>query len=65
MKKILINRMTPKEKANSLSEVRLLSAIAHPNIVSLVDVFYDEFIESLWYVLCYSAWSRNWQREAI
>jgi hypothetical protein len=36
MKKVLIDRMNEKEKKNSLSEVKLLSAIKHPNIVSLV-----------------------------
>lgn len=41
MKKILLNSMTAKERANALSEVKLLSSIKHPNIVSLVDVFYD------------------------
>ena len=49
MKKIMLNRMTPKEKANALSEVKLLTSISHPNIVSLVEVFYDAFIQSLWY----------------
>lgn len=41
MKKIQLSRMSPREKSNALSEVRLLSAISHPNILSLVEVFYD------------------------
>lgn len=49
MKKIQLTRMTPRERANALSEVRLLSAIRHPNVVGLVEAFYDEFIETLWY----------------
>jgi NIMA (never in mitosis gene a)-related kinase len=41
MKKIQLSRMSPREKSNALSEVRLLSAINHPNILPLVEVFYD------------------------
>lgn len=40
--------MTTREKANSISEVKLLSSIKHPNVVGLIEAFYDEFIESLW-----------------
>lgn len=48
MKKIQLTRMSPKERANALSEVRLLSAIRHPNVLALVEAFYDHFIETLW-----------------
>lgn len=41
MKKILLHAMTPKERTNAFSEVRLLSSIRHPNILALVEVFYD------------------------
>jgi serine/threonine protein kinase len=48
MKKLQLNRMTPRERTNALSEVQLLTAIRHPNIVNLIEAFYDDFIESLW-----------------
>jgi NIMA (never in mitosis gene a)-related kinase len=48
MKKAQFARMSPRERANALSEVRLLSAIRHPNILTLVEAFYDHFIETLW-----------------
>lgn len=48
MKKIQLTRLSPRERTNALSEVRLLSAICHPNIVTLLEVFFDEFIETLW-----------------
>jgi NIMA (never in mitosis gene a)-related kinase 1/4/5 len=62
MKKIQLTRMTPRERTNALSEVRLLSAIRHPNVVALVEVFYDEFIETLWYPCYDAAWCFSWRR---
>jgi NIMA (never in mitosis gene a)-related kinase len=48
LKKVSLERMSRKERQNALNEVKLLSAIKHPHVVSLVEVFYDDFIESLW-----------------
>lgn len=48
LKKIALHQMTPKDKQNALNEVKLLTAIQHPNVVALIEVFFDPFINSLW-----------------
>jgi len=49
LKKVTVSKMEPKAKKNAINEVKLLSLIKHPNVVGLIEVFYDEFIDSLWY----------------
>ena len=41
--------MDEKGRANSMREVGLLESLSHPNIVSLLEVVYDEELETLWY----------------
>lgn len=36
-------------KANALNEAKLLQNLKHPNIISLDNVFIDEYTEHLWY----------------
>lgn len=42
LKKVKMNKLSSKEQANALNEVRILASIDHPNIVSYKDAFYEE-----------------------
>jgi NIMA (never in mitosis gene a)-related kinase 1/4/5 len=49
MKKVDINDLTVKEKANALNEVRILASISHINIIAYKEAFMDEASAMLWY----------------
>ena len=48
LKKIKIMNLKPKEKHNSLNEVRILASIDNPNIISYKEAFIDEESVTLW-----------------
>ncbi len=41
LKKVYMNKLKPKEKENSLNEIRILASIAHINVISYKEAFYD------------------------
>ena len=51
LKKVTMNKLSPKEKENSLNEIRILASISHPNVVSYIDAFYDDSSNSLCIVM--------------
>jgi len=51
MKKIIVTRLSAKEKENALNEIRILASINHPNIISYKDAFYDNEQHSLYIIM--------------
>jgi NIMA (never in mitosis gene a)-related kinase len=41
LKKVPMEKLKPKEKENSLNEIRILASIRHPNVISYKDAFFD------------------------
>jgi serine/threonine protein kinase len=41
LKKVFMNKLKPKEKENSLNEIRILASITHNNVISYKEAFYD------------------------
>ncbi len=54
MKKILVTRLSTKEKENALNEIRILASINHPNIISYKEAFYDNEKHSLYIIMEYA-----------
>ncbi|CAI2358844.1 unnamed protein product [Moneuplotes crassus] len=54
LKKVYMNNLTEKERANALNEVRLLASIRHPNIISYKEAFIDESTSCLCVVMEYA-----------
>lgn len=42
VKKVLIGKLQPKEKENSLNEIRILASVNHKNVVSYKESFFDQ-----------------------
>lgn len=55
IKKVKLQNLSEKEKANALNEVRILASFRHPNITGYKEAFIDEASSSLWYPGCYAA----------
>ena len=47
LKKVKIAMMSNKDKENAINEVRILSSIRHPNVVSYKEAFIDEDTQTL------------------
>ena len=42
LKKVKFGSLTPKEKENSVNEIRILASITHPNVIPFKEAFIDE-----------------------
>lgn len=42
LKKVKFGTLTPKERENSVNEIRILASIAHPNVITFKESFIDE-----------------------
>ena len=49
LKKVDINDLSPKEKSNALTEVRILASVKHKNIIAYKECFTHEPTKMLWY----------------
>lgn len=47
MKKVKMGKLSEKEKANALNEVRILASIEHPNVICYKESFFDDESMSL------------------
>ena len=54
LKKVRLDRLSPKEKLNALNEVRILASIKHPNVVGFKEAFIDVPSNSLCLVMDYA-----------
>ena len=48
LKQVKMEKLTDKEKENSINEVRILASIKHPNVISYKQAFFDEPSSTLW-----------------
>lgn len=48
LKRVSVARLSPKDRANALNEVRLLASIRHTNVISYREAFIDPLSEDLW-----------------
>ena len=48
LKRVKMLRLTEKEQANALNEVRILASIRHPSIIGYKEAFFEEKSGSLW-----------------
>lgn len=53
LKKVVLNKLNPKEKENALNEIRILASISSPYVISYKDAFYDEKSFSLCIIMDY------------
>jgi NIMA (never in mitosis gene a)-related kinase len=51
LKKVRLHSLKEKEKRNALNEIRILASVAHPNIISYKEAFFDEESRSLCLVM--------------
>ena len=42
MKKVTLGKLSNKEKANALNEVRILASINHPNVIAYKEAFFED-----------------------
>jgi serine/threonine protein kinase len=55
LKRVAMDQMNKKSKANSINEAKILQKIRHPNIVGLEEYCLDDSNGHLWYFCPYSA----------
>lgn len=48
LKKVRIDYLSEKERANAINEVRILASVRDPNVISYKEVFVDKNYNSLW-----------------
>ena len=48
LKRVKMLKLSEKEQANALNEVRILASIRHPSIVGYKEAFFEEKSGSLW-----------------
>ena len=51
MKRVKLTKLTDREKANAINEVRILASVKSPFIASYKDSFFDEVSNSLYIVM--------------
>ena len=51
MKRVKIGKLTDREKANAINEVRILASVKSPFIASYKDSFFDEASNSLYIIM--------------
>ena len=54
LKKVNLNQLKPKEKENSLNEIRILASINNKNIIQYKESFFDKITNSLCLVMEYA-----------
>ena len=54
LKRVNLKNLNPKERMNSLNEIRFLASISHQNIISYKESFYEEKTGNLNLVLEYA-----------
>ena len=54
LKKVAFSKLNPKEKENSLNEIRILASISNKNIIEYKDAFYDNDNNALCLVMEYA-----------
>jgi NIMA (never in mitosis gene a)-related kinase len=54
LKKVPMEKLKPKEKENSLNEIRILASINHPNVISYKEAFFDNSTYSLCIIMEYA-----------
>lgn len=54
MKKVSMSRLTPKEKANALNEIRIIASIRSDHVVEYRESFFDEQSDCLCIVMEYA-----------
>ena len=54
LKKVRFLNLTPKERENSLNEVRILASIDHPNVIGYKEAFFEESSQTLCIVMEYA-----------
>lgn len=42
LKKIKVDKLTAKEKINSLNEIRVIASLRHPNVIVYKESFLDD-----------------------
>jgi NIMA (never in mitosis gene a)-related kinase 1/4/5 len=62
IKKVKIKKLSDKEKANALCEIRIMASIKHPNVISYKEAFFDEREESLCLIMEYADSGDLWQK---
>jgi NIMA (never in mitosis gene a)-related kinase len=62
LKKVTLKKLNTKEKNNALNEVRILASIAHPNVISYKEAFFDDNSESLCIIMEYADGGDLYQR---
>jgi NIMA (never in mitosis gene a)-related kinase len=62
MKKVSLEKLSEKEKKFTLSEIRILASINHPNIISFKEAFFEESENCLCLILEYSDSGDLYQR---
>jgi NIMA (never in mitosis gene a)-related kinase len=50
-----MTKLSEKEKANAVNEVRILASINHPNIIAYKEAFFDDMSSTLCIVMEYAA----------
>ena len=48
LKQVSVSRLTEKDRANALNEVRLLASLRHPNVIAYKEAFVEPGNEVLW-----------------
>lgn len=51
MKKVKMQKLSSKEKENSLNEVRILASINHPNVIGYKEAFFEDTTNCLCVVM--------------
>ena len=51
MKKVIMGKLSAKEKENALNEVRILASINHPNVIGFKEGFFEDKTNSLCIVM--------------
>ena len=54
LKKVKIQKLSEKEKANALNEVRILASVKHPNVIAYKEAFFDPKSHALCLILEYA-----------
>ena len=62
LKKVTLKKLNTKEKNNALNEVRILASIAHPNVISYKEAFFDDNSESLCIIMEFADGGDLYQR---
>ena len=54
LKKVMLSKLTEKERENAHNEAEILAAVSHPNIIAYKEAFIDEQTQALCIVMEYA-----------